>query len=157
LDVADHALARRIETAVNHQRIGLGLPQEPELATRVAAAPCGERKIYLGGPLQAPVYDFDALAPAQIISGPAIIESATTTVLLCPGDRSTTTSFGWFDIKLVIERTNVVFRSTDFPKMKFNQFLLTPYFGPGLLPHEQTLWIDELAVGTKRLGSVAGK
>ena len=76
------------------------LPQEPDLATRVAAAPCGERKIYLGGPLQAPVYDFDALAPAQIISGPAIIESATTTVLLCPGDRSTTTSFGWLDIKI---------------------------------------------------------
>ncbi len=60
----------------------------------------------------------------------------------------------WFDGKLVIDRTNVVLRSTDFPKMKFNQFLLTPYFGPGLLPHEQTLWIDELAVGTMRLGPV---
>ena len=36
--------------------------------------------------------------------------------------------------------------------MQFNQFLLTPYFGPGLLPHAQTLWIDELAVGTERLG-----
>ncbi len=35
--------------------------------------------------------------------------------------------------------------------MKFNQFLLAPYFGPGLLPHEQTLWIDELVVGTGRL------
>jgi hypothetical protein len=57
---------------------------------------------------------------------------------------------GWFDGKLVIERTDVILRSTDFPKMKFNQFLLTPYFGPGLLPHAQTLWIDELAVGTKR-------
>jgi hypothetical protein len=59
---------------------------------------------------------------------------------------------GWIDGKLVIEKTDVVLRSTDFPKMKFNQFLLTPYFGPGLLPHEQTLWIDELAVGTKRIG-----
>ena len=59
---------------------------------------------------------------------------------------------GWFDGKRMIDRTDVVFRSTDFPKMRFNQFLLTPYFGPGLLPHEQTLWIDELAVGTKRLG-----
>ena len=61
---------------------------------------------------------------------------------------------GWFDGKLVIDRADVILRSTDFPKMKFNQFLLTPYFGPGLLPHEQTLWIDELAVGTKRLGSI---
>lgn len=62
---------------------------------------------------------------------------------------------GWFDGKLVVERTNVILRSADFPKMKFNQFLLTPYFGPGLLPHAQTLWIDELAVGTRRLGPVS--
>src|SRR5262249_17961361 len=57
----------------------------------------------------------------------------------------------WFDGRLVVERTDVVLRSTDFPDMRFNQFLLAPYFGPGLLPHEQTLWIDELAVGTRRL------
>lgn len=61
---------------------------------------------------------------------------------------------GWFDDKLVIEQTDVVLRSTDFPNMRFNQLLLKPYFGPGLLPHAQTLWIDELAVGTKRLGLV---
>jgi hypothetical protein len=59
---------------------------------------------------------------------------------------------GWFDGKLVVDHTNVVLRSTDFPAMKFNQFLMTPYFGPGLLPHAQKLWIDELAVGTKRIG-----
>lgn len=64
---------------------------------------------------------------------------------------------GWFDGKLVVDRSDVVLRSSDFPKMKFNQFLLTPYFGPGLLPHEQTLWIDELAVGTSRLGRTDGK
>ncbi len=57
---------------------------------------------------------------------------------------------GWFDGALVIERTDVILRSTDFPSMKFNQFLLTPYFGPGLLPQEQTLWIDALTVGTRR-------
>src|SRR6185295_9179585 len=36
---------------------------------------------------------------------------------------------GWFDGKLVVERTDVILRSVDFPKMKFNQYLLTPYFG----------------------------
>jgi predicted amidohydrolase len=56
----------------------------------------------------------------------------------------------WFDGKRVVDRSDVVLRSTDFPDMKFNQLLLAPYFGPGLLPHGQTLWIDELAVGTKR-------
>jgi hypothetical protein len=64
---------------------------------------------------------------------------------------------GWFDGRLVVERTDVVLRSTDFPKMRFNQLLMLPYFGPGLLPHEQTLWIDELAVGTQRLGPIAGR
>ena len=37
-------------------------------------------------------------------------------------------------------------------QMQFNQFLMAPYFGPGLLPHAQKLWIDELAAGTKRIG-----
>ncbi len=64
---------------------------------------------------------------------------------------------GWFDGKLVVDRSDIVLRSPDFPKMKFNQFLLAPYFGPGLLPHEQTLWIDELAVGTRRLGPIHGR
>ncbi len=64
---------------------------------------------------------------------------------------------GWFDGKLVVDQNDVVLRSPDFPKMKFNQFLLTPYFGPGLLPHEQALWIDELAVGTKRFGPIEGR
>jgi hypothetical protein len=57
---------------------------------------------------------------------------------------------GWFDGKLVVEATDVVLRSTAFPSMKFNQFLLMPYFGPGLLPHPQKLWIDELFVGAKQ-------
>jgi len=59
---------------------------------------------------------------------------------------------GWFDGRLVVDRTDVVLRSADFPNMKFNQFLLAPYFGVGLVPHAQRLWIDELAVGTERIG-----
>lgn len=58
----------------------------------------------------------------------------------------------WFDDQPVVDHSDVVFRSGDFPDMKFNQFLLLPYFGPGLLPHEQTLWIDELAVDKVRIG-----
>ena len=59
---------------------------------------------------------------------------------------------GWFDGKLVVEQVDAVLRSTDFPEMMFNQFLMAPYFGPGLLPHAQKLWIDELIVGVKRIG-----
>jgi hypothetical protein len=57
---------------------------------------------------------------------------------------------GWFDGDLVVDRHDVVLRSCDFPRMQFNQLLIAPYFGPGLLPHAQTLWIDELTVATTR-------
>lgn len=59
---------------------------------------------------------------------------------------------GWFDGKLVIDQKDVILRSTDFPKMQFNQFIMAPYFGPGLLPHPQKLWIDELVISTKPIG-----
>ncbi|RUL83316.1 hypothetical protein TsocGM_22465 [Tautonia sociabilis] len=59
---------------------------------------------------------------------------------------------GWFDGELVVDRSDVVLRSADYPEMKFNQFLLAPYFGPGLLPHEQSLWIDDLVVATGNPG-----
>jgi hypothetical protein len=57
---------------------------------------------------------------------------------------------GWFDGKLVVEHEDIVFRTTDFPKMQFNQLFLGPYFGPGLLPHPQKLWLDELLVARQR-------
>jgi len=41
---------------------------------------------------------------------------------------------GWVDGKVDIERTDVVFRSTDFPKMKFDQFMMLSYFHHGV-PH----------------------
>ena len=59
---------------------------------------------------------------------------------------------GWFDGRLVIDRTDAVLRSADFTEMKINQSLLLPNFGPGVLPHAQTLWIDGLIVGKTRPG-----
>jgi hypothetical protein len=63
---------------------------------------------------------------------------------------------GRFDGRLVVDRNDAILRSTDFPKMKFNQLLMAPYFGPGLLPHAQKPWIDELTVGTQRIGPRSG-
>lgn len=59
---------------------------------------------------------------------------------------------GWFDGKLVINHSDVVLRSTDFPDMKINQFLIGPYFSPGLLDNDQKLWIDELVVDKNKIG-----
>jgi hypothetical protein len=56
---------------------------------------------------------------------------------------------------MVINNIDVILRSTDFPDMKFNQFLMAPYFGPGLLNNDQKLWIDELVVSNTRVGALS--
>ncbi|HXO02569.1 MAG TPA: hydantoinase/oxoprolinase family protein [Stellaceae bacterium] len=77
------------------------LPREPSLPPAPPAPPIANRAIYLdGGTVAAPVYDFDALAPGQELTGPAMIESAMTTVLLRPGDAATVTEHGWLDISV---------------------------------------------------------
>ena len=93
------------ETVLVNARVAVAgilaaLPLEPGLPGASLAAPRAERRIYLEGWVSAPVYDFDALAPSQTIGGPAIVESAMTTVLLRPGDRATVTARGWLDIAL---------------------------------------------------------
>jgi N-methylhydantoinase A len=76
------------------------LPPEPGRAAGPPIAPRDRRKIYLGGWHDVPVLDFDALRPGQIVEGPAIVESATTTTLLRPGDRARSTEQGWLDITI---------------------------------------------------------
>jgi N-methylhydantoinase A len=81
-----------------------GLPQEPALGAGTPAAPRGMRKIYLGGWVDTPVYDFEALAPGQAIAGPAIVESPMTTILLRAGDSATVTPRGWLDIEVPLRK-----------------------------------------------------
>ena len=93
------------ETVLVNARVAVAgmlgsLPQEPALPPAPPTAPRSERRIYLDDWISAPVYDFDRLAPAQTLWGPAIIESATTTILLRPGESATVTPLGWLDIAL---------------------------------------------------------
>jgi N-methylhydantoinase A len=74
------------------------LPAEPPRPAAAAAAPRTHRRVHLGTWQEVPVFDFDTLAAGQIIAGPAIVESSTTTVLLRPGDRAEVTELGWLDI-----------------------------------------------------------
>ena len=78
------------------------LPQEPHLPEAPPTTPRSERRIYLDDWVSVPVYDFDTLSPAQTIAGPAIVESAMTTVLLRLSDRATVTSLGWLDIGISV-------------------------------------------------------
>jgi N-methylhydantoinase A len=65
-----------------------------------AAVPKAERPIYLDGWITVPVFDFPALGADQAVSGPAIIESDTTTVLLRPQDTARFDPRGWLDIAI---------------------------------------------------------
>jgi N-methylhydantoinase A len=91
------------ETVLVNARVAVSgileeLPQGPDLPAAAPTSPETERRIYLDDWVAAPVYAFDRLAPAQVITGPALVESATTTVLLRPGDRAAITPQGWLDI-----------------------------------------------------------
>jgi N-methylhydantoinase A len=46
------------------------------------------------------VYDLETLASNQSVDGPALVETATTTVFLRAGDRAAITPLGWLDIRL---------------------------------------------------------
>ena len=80
------------------------LPPMPAAAAAAAvapAAPLATRRARLSGAEQAlPVFGFAALAAGQVVRGPAIVESDTTTVLLLPGDAARMDARGWLDIAL---------------------------------------------------------
>ena len=75
-------------------------PEEPARPAGAPVPPRGRRSIFLDSWREAPVFDLETLAPGQTIDGPALVEAATTTVLLRPGDRARVTAEGWLDIVL---------------------------------------------------------
>ena len=77
-------------------------PDEAPVPTGPDAAPTTHRRIYLDGWIEAPIYDLDILPAGQMIAGPAVIESETTTALLRRGDRATVTPQRWLDIAVDI-------------------------------------------------------
>jgi hypothetical protein len=53
----------------------------------------------------------------------------------------------WIDGVPVINHPNIVYRTNQDATKKWSQFVLAPYMGDGS-PVAQTMWIDELTVGT---------
>ena len=76
------------------------IPAEPANIPGRPLAAVGERRIYLGGWQSVPVFDLRELSAGHRITGPAIIESRTTTVLLKEGDVATVTDTSWLDIEV---------------------------------------------------------
>jgi N-methylhydantoinase A len=64
-----------------------------------AASPVAERRCRIEtGEAMLPVHAFEGLAAGQMLQGPAIVESPTTTVLLLPGDTARMRAEGWLEI-----------------------------------------------------------
>ena len=80
----------------------VGAPAEPAASvTAATVAPAkGQRRACFGGWRQTPVYDMAALAPGASLTGPAILEAETTTVVINDGDRLSVNGLGWLDIAL---------------------------------------------------------
>jgi N-methylhydantoinase A len=79
------------------------LPALPADEARAAVPPATApriRRAYLGRWMEVPVHDMDALSPGQEIKGPAIFESATTTVVIRADERALVTAQGWLDIAI---------------------------------------------------------
>jgi len=74
------------------------IPTEPAVTIQGEVKPKSSRRAYVGDWIDLPVYDLDELGAGHRISGPAIIESRTTTILLKEGDSTSVTDTGWLDI-----------------------------------------------------------
>lgn len=65
-----------------------------------APVPKSRRKVYFAQQTEVPVYSFEELAPGSTITGPALIEAETTTVLVGDRDLLTVNAMGWLDIAI---------------------------------------------------------
>ncbi|WP_426435300.1 hydantoinase/oxoprolinase family protein [Bradyrhizobium genosp. P] len=70
------------------------------VSSSASCAPRTRRQAWFGAWREVPVYALDDLKPGQSLTGPAIIEAETTTVLVDTGDRVAVNPLGWLDITL---------------------------------------------------------
>ena len=75
----------------------------PLPAQQGASLPRGKRSVFLGKDYQAlPVYDGAKLGSGAVIAGPAIIEEATTTLLIPLGQSARTDAFGNYHVEIAL-------------------------------------------------------
>ena len=70
-----------------------------------ADTPVGSRRVYLGEWQDAPTYAADSLPAGTEITGPAILESEFTTILVWPGDHATVDNMGGVQLQVNQEAT----------------------------------------------------
>lgn len=60
----------------------------------------------------------------------------------------------WLDGQQIMNHTNVVMRTGQYPNLKFNQLVIGPFMGNGA-PGNQTFWLDDLQVSTAKPGTAS--
>lgn len=90
---------------VNARVAAVGVIQAPDqpstsAATQTDAKPRLRRNAFFGQYRDTPVYDIASLKRGAVLTGPAILEAETTTVVVNEGDRVTVNALGWLDIAL---------------------------------------------------------
>lgn len=90
---------------VNARVAAVGAVAPTDLDTRLESSsgvcePSSKRQAFFGDWREVPVFALDALQPGHSLTGPAIIEAETTTVLVDTGDRVSVNALGWLDITL---------------------------------------------------------
>jgi N-methylhydantoinase A len=76
------------------------LPAGQGVTERRAAPKAARRRVYLGDWIDVPVFRLDELPAGWETKGPALLESATTTVLVREAERLRVTPHGWLDIRV---------------------------------------------------------
>ena len=76
------------------------LPAEQGVAQRREPPKPSRRRVWLGDWIDVPVYRLDDLPAGWETTGPAVFESATTTVVARPDERVSVTPHGWLDLRL---------------------------------------------------------
>ena len=73
-------------------------PVESTFSQRSVGRPRRKQFIYGECPIEAAVYSLDDMGSGQVIAGPSLIETDTTTVYIGPGDTAVVTPKRWLDI-----------------------------------------------------------
>lgn len=98
--------------------VGL-LPRLPahkrNLGASVTAVPKTTRRVFLDCWREIPVYDAEALPPGAEVSGPSIIESGFTTILIERGDRATADEYGGLELSIAQQEATEKDRSAEDP------------------------------------------
>jgi N-methylhydantoinase A len=104
----DVALTQEIGASIDAVRLRAWVPRErwklqelPAAQRGIDAARKGTRSCWWkpDGFQDTPVYDYAALEPGHVITGPAIVESRDTTILVAPAWRGRMDTFGFFTLE----------------------------------------------------------